>query len=492
MPENHKNAGLWLNFEGRSAGRFAALALALSLGLSACAEEGPRDAVRGTAVSHGVETQPERQARMTGRADIRDARIAAGFSGAAVADEPAAALIGKQVLEQGGNAADAATSIYFALATTFPGAAGLGGGGICLVHGAGEKTVETVSFLARSPRGGGPVAVPGNVRGFAYIHSRFGKTAWSSVVAPAERLAATGSPVSRAAAAQFAISERIIDGSPSLYAALAPQGRIATERDVLTRRDLASTLGQIRARGAAGFYSGPVARRFAAAVRDAGGAIEESDLAEYRPSVSTAQSVDNGPMKVWLPSADLGAGVFAAELWRDSADAGAAELAALAEKTAARLGAPSSADVNYGSTSFAAVDRSGGAVACAVTMNGLFGAAKIAGDTGVTLAANPAGAAGYASAYLSPILVTGQSGEIVRLAVSGAGGPKGAAAAQHVARNFTSEEAARAAFNAGIADLASPVNAIGCPEGAMAVASCLLENNPQGFGMGVTGRSALN
>lgn len=490
MPENHMNAGLWLNFEARRGRKLVPLVLAASLGLAACADDGPRDPVRGTAVSHGVETQPERQARMTGRTG-RDSLLAPGFSGAAVADEPAAALAARQVLEQGGNAADAAAAIYFTLSVTYPAAAGLGGGGICLVHGAGEKTVETVSFLASRPRGGGAVAVPGNVRGFAYIHSRYGKAAWSSVVAPAERLAATGSSVSRAGAAQFAIASSIIGASPSLSNVFAPQGRVASERDLLTQLELSTTLGQIRARGAAGFYTGPVARRLADAVRDAGGNLDESDLADYRPFVSTAQSAEHGPMRVWFPSAELGAGVFAAELWREGATANATELAALADKTAARLGAASPSGVNHGATTFAAMDRNGGAVACAVTMNGLFGAAKIAGDTGVALAASPVGAAGLASVYLSPILVTGPSGEIVRLSVSGAGAPKGAAAAQHIARNFTSAEAAQAAIGAGIADLASPVNAIGCPAGVGA-ASCVLESNPQGFGMGVTGFSAVN
>lgn len=488
MPANHKNAGLWLNFEAARGLRLAPLALAASLGLAACAEEGPREPVRGTAVSHGIETQPERQARMTGRTG-RDSRLAPGFSGAAVADEPGAALIARQVLEQGGNAADAATAIYFALSVTYPAAAGLGGGGICLVHDGSGKTVETVSFLASSPRGGGAVAVPGNVRGFAYIHSRYGKAAWTSVVAPAERLAATGSSISRASAAQLAIASKIIEGSPSLSGVFAPEGRIANERDLLTQLQLASTLGQIRARGAAGFYSGPVARRFADAVRDAGGAVTENDLLDYRPTAGTAQSADHGGLKVWFPSAGLAAGAFAAELWRNGASASAAELAALAENTAARLGAAPQPGANYGSTSFAAMDRNGGAVACAVTMNGLFGAAKIAGDTGVALAASPAGAAGLASAYLAPVIMTGQNGEIARLAAAGAGAPKGAAAAQHVARNFTSAEAAQAAVNAGIADLASPVNAIGCPLGA-GTASCILESNPQGFGMGVTGYSA--
>lgn len=483
MAGAQKNAGLWSNFEIGRGRRLGPVLLAAALGLGACAEEGPRDPVRGTAVSHGIETQPERQARMTGRAG-REEGIDPRFAGAAVADEPAAALVARQVLEQGGNAADAATAIYFALSVTYPAAAGLGGGGICLVHGAGEKTVETVSFLAASPRGGGNAAIPGNVRGFAYIHSRYGKAAWSSVVAPAERLAATGSSVSRASAAQLAVASKIVEASPSLSNVFAPQGRLAAERDVLTQLELSSTLGQIRARGAPGFYAGPVARRLVEGARSGGGAFDESELADYRPAVGAAQSFEQGPMKVWLPSAGIEASAFATQLWQEGGKP-AAELTTAADAVAARLGTSPQPGVNYGSTSFAAMDRNGGAVACAVTMNGLFGAARLAGDTGIALAANPASTAGHASAWLSPLILTGQSGEIVRLAAAGAGAPRGAAAAQHVARNFTSPEAAESAFNAGIADLTSPVNAVGCPEGANA-SSCLLASNPAGFGMGVT------
>src|SRR5690606_19812854 len=118
------SAGMRLNCEERSRvfrSVAAGLALAAVFGISSCAEEGPRDPIGLTAVSHGVETGSDRQSRLSERKDADSADP--WFAGAAVADEPSAALIARQVLEKGGNAADAAAAVYFGLSVTYPGAA---------------------------------------------------------------------------------------------------------------------------------------------------------------------------------------------------------------------------------------------------------------------------------------------------------------------------------------------------------------------------------
>lgn len=480
---------MWLNYEVHTRRTGMALAaFTVILGLLACVDEGPRDPVGITAVSHGVETAADRRARLTsaGRveADSRDP----WFAGAAIADEPSAALLARQVLEEGGNAADAATAVYFGLSVTYPAAAGLGGGGVCLVHEAGKKTVETVSFLTRNPAGGGSIAVPGNVRGFALIHARYGKLPWGSLVAPAERLAATGLPVSRATAGQLAGNAAIIGASPALQKTFSnDRGAIAAELDVVTRLQLAATLAQVRSKGVRGFYSGATAQRLVEASSGAGGALSMDDLRNYRPDVVAAQSADSGTSRVWLPAASLGAGAFGAALWSNAGTAGPGDLAETARRTAIQLGAKGDTDRDFGSTAFAAIDGEGGAVACAVTMNGAFGSAHVAEGTGVVLAASPASpVAGLASAFLAPVIVTGATGEYVRVSGAGAGGPKGAAAIQYVARNAQSIEAAETALENGPADMRSPANAIVCPDG-IASGACGFAINPRGNGMAVTG-----
>jgi gamma-glutamyltranspeptidase/glutathione hydrolase len=140
--------------------------------------------------------------RSPGREGLSRLVVADSGSFAAVsADESRAAEIGRDILVNGGNATDAVAAMYFAMAVTLPSAASLGSSGACIVHDDKTKSAEAFVFApvaASGTIGGQAFTVPASVRGITLMHVRHGQLRWEQVVAPAERLARLGVPVSRA------------------------------------------------------------------------------------------------------------------------------------------------------------------------------------------------------------------------------------------------------------------------------------------------------
>ena len=106
--------------------------------------------------------------------------------GATVSDEPRSAQIGRDILSSGGNAIDAVVATYFALAVTYPGAATLGGGGICVAFQGENDKPATIDFRPTLYQAGGrAVMIPGSVRGMFALHARFGRLNWEGLLLPA-------------------------------------------------------------------------------------------------------------------------------------------------------------------------------------------------------------------------------------------------------------------------------------------------------------------
>lgn len=368
--------------------------------------------------------------------------IDVGFSSGApkvgafvVGDEPYAVRAGAAIVAQGGNAADAATAMYFALSVTYPVSAGLGGGGICLVHDPASGRNEEFVFLARAAAGNGAYAVPGNVRGFALLQTSYGTLPWQRVISQAEGFASTGFPVSQALAKRLASAEDVIRLDAGLAAEFMDEsGHTKQAGAIVSNHDLAETLSAIRVQGANAIHTGPVAQKLLAYATAQGGAITPQELGAYGATRILPNVIRLGDEYVFLPSDQTGAGVFAGTLFETlrralgTASGTANTEAAVVVATKQALGKFAVADLptDLGATGFAATDKNGQAVACAVTMNGPFGSGHTAQGSGITFAKAPSSNAGLASAFLTPVLATDGGGRLV-LAGAGAGGPIGTA-----------------------------------------------------------------
>jgi len=159
--------------------------------------------------------------------------------GFAAGDEPRAVKIGRDVLAEGGNAADAAVAVAFALAVTLPSRAGLDGGGICLLHQG--KEVRSLDFL---PATGQPAAYKlGLARGLQALHGAYGTMRWERVVAPAEALARLGVPASKVLAADIARFGPM-------------QGELPADGSLKRNDALAGSLADLRQRGTGNIPTG--------------------------------------------------------------------------------------------------------------------------------------------------------------------------------------------------------------------------------------------
>jgi gamma-glutamyltranspeptidase/glutathione hydrolase len=220
--------------------------------------------------------------------------------GMVVAMESIAADVGVSVLKAGGNAVDAAVAVGFAMAVTHPFAGNIGGGGYMLVRMA-DGRATFIDFRERAPEkasrnmyldakgeltkdsieGWRSSGVPGSVRGFEMALARFGKRKWADNLAPAVELASKGFPVSYAIAESLKGSKSLAT-SPESKRILQKNGAFFEVGDTLAQPELAQTLERIAKNGAAEFYEGETAKRFAAEMAKHGGIISVADLKDYK------------------------------------------------------------------------------------------------------------------------------------------------------------------------------------------------------------------
>ena len=223
-----------------------------------------------------------------------------------VSQERQATRIGLNILEQGGNAVDAAVAVGLALAVTHPQAGNLGGGGFMVIAQPDRNILAAIDYRetaplattrdiflnpqgnadpAKSLDSGLGVGVPGTVAGLALALDKYGSGRFSlaTLAAPAIRLAREGIAVEDDLADSLArFAPRLLRWRSSAAVFLGPGGAPLQRGDTLLQGDLAHSLEAIAREGPRAFYTGPLADRIVNAVRSAGGVMTGEDLRAYR------------------------------------------------------------------------------------------------------------------------------------------------------------------------------------------------------------------
>ncbi|MCL0029110.1 gamma-glutamyltransferase [Dehalococcoidia bacterium] len=216
---------------------------------------------------------------------------------------------GLEMLEQNGNAIDAAVAACFAVGVVEPASSGIGGGGYLVFEVDGKGGV--IGFPMRGPLNSKPdmyeltgeptvgnfgwagvvnsdnlegyrsIATPGTVAGLCEAHRRLGKLPLKEVVAPAVRLARNGfSPGWHNVYSLGTQADKLFKYQELRRVFMPGDGSFPL---IVKQPELADVLELIGSKGPSAFYRGEVARAIVADIQSNGGILTERDFAEYKP-----------------------------------------------------------------------------------------------------------------------------------------------------------------------------------------------------------------
>ncbi len=221
-------------------------------------------------------------------------------NGLIATSQPLASAAGLRVLQNGGNAIDAAVTAAMVLSVVEPTMNGAGGDLFAIVYGAKDKKLYGLNASGRAPAAATPdefarrglktvphrgelsVSVPGVVDGWATLLGHFGTLPFDRALQPAVAYARDGFGVSEIVACQWADEATVLARDPHAAAAFLPDGRAPRPGEIFRNPKLAATLDTLAREGAASFYRGTIARQIAADMKRRSGLVAEADLAAHR------------------------------------------------------------------------------------------------------------------------------------------------------------------------------------------------------------------
>ncbi len=215
---------------------------------------------------------------------------------------PLATQAGIEILQQGGNAFDAAVAVTATLAVVEPYASGLGGGGFWLLHRGDTQQDIMIDGREMAPSKAtqdmylgadgkptdqsveGPLAagIPGVPAGIVHISKHYGRLPLSTSLDFAIRVAHEGFAIDQRYHRLATARLKSLQQSAQTAAIFLTQGEVPSVGYNLKQPQLAHVLEQIRDLGANGFYRGAVAQKLVRGVQQAGGIWQLKDLQQYQ------------------------------------------------------------------------------------------------------------------------------------------------------------------------------------------------------------------
>ncbi|HEY6985172.1 MAG TPA: gamma-glutamyltransferase [Rhodanobacteraceae bacterium] len=242
---------------------------------------------------------------------------------------------GFEVLNDGGNAFDAAVAVAAALSVLEPQSSGIGGGGLFLLRRASDGKETMVDARETAPAAvdpkdyldangnpdrdhstNGPLsaAIPGEPAGIVWIAQHYGKLPLSKSLAPAIRLAREGFKPDSRCLGELAGRKEIIKRFPGSVALYLVDGEAPKEGWVFKTPDLARVLELMAEQGRDGFYRGDLAKKLVDGVRAEGGKWTLEDLAGYAVKERAPLTVDYRGWHVVTAPPPSSGGVALAEM----------------------------------------------------------------------------------------------------------------------------------------------------------------------------------
>jgi gamma-glutamyltranspeptidase/glutathione hydrolase len=222
--------------------------------------------------------------------------------GLVVSSQHYASEAGIRILEQGGNAIDAAVAVGYALAVVDPCCGNIGGGGFMVLHLANGRD-RFINFRETAPAAASKnmyldaqgnaikdlslygylaAGVPGTVMGLDRALAEYGTFPRAKVMAPAIELARDGYVLSRGDTDIIDIGAlRFAKDPVASKIFLRPDGTHWQPGDRLVQTDLATTLALIAGQGPDAFYKEPIAKAVEMASQANGGILAATDFSAY-------------------------------------------------------------------------------------------------------------------------------------------------------------------------------------------------------------------